>query len=164
VLTVHIIRFLMTEPVMTSETSVNLYETTRRNIPEDSHLQKSALLNILLSLLGFPHHSRHTGIVLCGKPWSFTVYQVNIILSSAIHRRQCVVKVFSLFKFCYGQLWPRRELSNWLPPFLVAHQDLHNPTSHPPKEISPVLLPAVFQISVVYCLAVLQDKTNTNSH
>jgi hypothetical protein len=68
VLTVHIIRFLITEAVMTSETSVNLNETTRRNIPEDSHLQNIALLNILLSLFGFPHHSRHSGIVLCGKP------------------------------------------------------------------------------------------------
>jgi tRNA threonylcarbamoyladenosine modification (KEOPS) complex Pcc1 subunit len=28
----------MMEAVTTSETSVNFYETTRRNIPEDSHL------------------------------------------------------------------------------------------------------------------------------
>jgi hypothetical protein len=28
----------MMEAVSTSETSVNFYETTRRNIPEDSHL------------------------------------------------------------------------------------------------------------------------------
>jgi hypothetical protein len=27
------------EAVSTSETSVNFYQTTRRNIPEDSHLQ-----------------------------------------------------------------------------------------------------------------------------
>jgi hypothetical protein len=30
---------LMMEAVRTSETSVNFYETTRRNIPEDGHLQ-----------------------------------------------------------------------------------------------------------------------------
>jgi hypothetical protein len=29
---------LMMEAVNTSETSVNFYQTTRRNIPEDSHL------------------------------------------------------------------------------------------------------------------------------
>jgi hypothetical protein len=29
---------LMMEAVSTSETSVNIYQTTRRNIPEDSHL------------------------------------------------------------------------------------------------------------------------------
>jgi hypothetical protein len=29
---------LLMEAVSTSETSVNLYETTRRDIPEDSHL------------------------------------------------------------------------------------------------------------------------------
>jgi hypothetical protein len=29
---------LMVETINTSETSVNFYETTRRNIPEDSHL------------------------------------------------------------------------------------------------------------------------------
>jgi hypothetical protein len=28
---------MMTEAVYTCETSVSLYETTRRNIPEDSH-------------------------------------------------------------------------------------------------------------------------------
>jgi hypothetical protein len=30
----------ITEAVSTSETSVSFYETTRRNIPEDSHLKK----------------------------------------------------------------------------------------------------------------------------
>jgi hypothetical protein len=29
---------LMTEAVSKSETSVNFYETTQRNIPEDSHI------------------------------------------------------------------------------------------------------------------------------
>jgi hypothetical protein len=29
---------LMMEAVSTSETSVNFYQTTRRNIPEDSHI------------------------------------------------------------------------------------------------------------------------------
>jgi hypothetical protein len=31
--------FLMMEAASTSETSVNLYQTTRRNNPEDSHFQ-----------------------------------------------------------------------------------------------------------------------------
>jgi hypothetical protein len=38
VLTASIIIALMMEAVSTSETSVNFYQTTRRNIPEDSHL------------------------------------------------------------------------------------------------------------------------------
>jgi hypothetical protein len=36
--TASIIRTLMMEALSTSETSVILYETTRRNIPEDSHI------------------------------------------------------------------------------------------------------------------------------
>jgi hypothetical protein len=35
---------LMMEAVITSETSVNFYHTTRRNISEDSHLQGSFYL------------------------------------------------------------------------------------------------------------------------
>jgi hypothetical protein len=35
---------LMKDVVRTSETSVSVYETTRRNIPEDSHLQKDFVL------------------------------------------------------------------------------------------------------------------------
>jgi hypothetical protein len=31
---------MMIEAVRTSKTSVNLYQTTRRNNPEDSHIQK----------------------------------------------------------------------------------------------------------------------------
>jgi hypothetical protein len=38
VLTASIISALMMEAVSTSEMSVNFYQTTRRNIPEDSHL------------------------------------------------------------------------------------------------------------------------------
>jgi hypothetical protein len=37
-LTASIIIILMMEAVSTSETSVNFYQTTWRNIPEDSHL------------------------------------------------------------------------------------------------------------------------------
>jgi hypothetical protein len=36
----------MMEAVSTSETSVNLYQTTRRNIPEDSHLHTRYLENL----------------------------------------------------------------------------------------------------------------------
>jgi hypothetical protein len=35
---------LMMEAARTSETSVNVYQTIRRNIPEDSHLKPSNLL------------------------------------------------------------------------------------------------------------------------
>jgi hypothetical protein len=35
---------LMMQAVSTSETSVNFYQTTRRNIPEDSHLHHHLLL------------------------------------------------------------------------------------------------------------------------
>jgi hypothetical protein len=38
VLAAFIIIALMVEAVTPSETSVNFYQTTRRNIPEDSHL------------------------------------------------------------------------------------------------------------------------------
>jgi hypothetical protein len=37
-LTASIIIALMMEAVSTSETSVNFHQTTRRNIPQDSHL------------------------------------------------------------------------------------------------------------------------------
>jgi hypothetical protein len=36
----------MTEAASVSETSVNFYQTTRRNIPEDSHLQCKYNLNL----------------------------------------------------------------------------------------------------------------------
>jgi hypothetical protein len=39
VLAAFIIRVLMMEAANTSEMSVNFYQTTRCNIPEDSHLQ-----------------------------------------------------------------------------------------------------------------------------
>jgi hypothetical protein len=37
---------LMMEAVSTSETSMNFYETARRNIPEDNHLQQKISLTI----------------------------------------------------------------------------------------------------------------------
>jgi hypothetical protein len=37
---------LMMEAASTSETSVNFYQTTRRNIPEDSHLHTHRRENI----------------------------------------------------------------------------------------------------------------------
>jgi hypothetical protein len=37
---------LMMEAASTSETSVNFYETTRRNIPEDSHLHTRRRKNL----------------------------------------------------------------------------------------------------------------------
>jgi hypothetical protein len=39
VLAASIIRVMIMGAASTSETSVNFYQTTRRNIPEDSHLQ-----------------------------------------------------------------------------------------------------------------------------
>jgi hypothetical protein len=36
---------LMMEAASTSETSVNIYQTTRRNNPEDSHLHDRIMLN-----------------------------------------------------------------------------------------------------------------------
>jgi hypothetical protein len=48
VLTAYIIRAiaLMTEAVCTSETSLNFYQTTRHNIPEDSHLHTRGRENL----------------------------------------------------------------------------------------------------------------------
>jgi hypothetical protein len=37
---------LMMEPVSTFETTANFYETTRRNIPEDSHLPARSRENL----------------------------------------------------------------------------------------------------------------------
>jgi hypothetical protein len=37
---------LLAEAAITSETSVNFYQTTRRNIPEDSHLHTRGLENL----------------------------------------------------------------------------------------------------------------------
>jgi hypothetical protein len=52
---------VMVEAVCTSETSVNFYQTTRRNIPEDSHLYtrrrenlKSHLVILMSLKLLFP--------------------------------------------------------------------------------------------------------------
>jgi hypothetical protein len=42
---------MMMEAVITSETSVNFYETTRRNIPEDSHLHTRRRENLKSNLL-----------------------------------------------------------------------------------------------------------------
>jgi hypothetical protein len=38
-------RKVMMEAVSTSETSINFYQTTRHNNPEDSHLHKEISLN-----------------------------------------------------------------------------------------------------------------------
>jgi hypothetical protein len=45
VLTVSIIALTM-EAVRTSETSVNVYQTSRRNMPEDSHLRAHRRKNL----------------------------------------------------------------------------------------------------------------------
>jgi hypothetical protein len=41
-----IIRALMAEAVSTSETSFSIYQTTRRNIPEDTHLHTRSRENL----------------------------------------------------------------------------------------------------------------------
>jgi hypothetical protein len=45
------------EVVCTSETSVNFYQTTRRNIPEDSHLHTRRRENLKYHLLNYNDHS-----------------------------------------------------------------------------------------------------------
>jgi hypothetical protein len=47
--TAFIIRAMMVEVVSTSETSFSFYQTTRRNIPEDSHLYHTSLRENLKS-------------------------------------------------------------------------------------------------------------------
>jgi hypothetical protein len=47
---------LMMEALSTSETSVNFYEATRRNIPEDSHLQIKRSPQRFIS--DTPHHEK----------------------------------------------------------------------------------------------------------
>jgi cell division protein FtsL len=47
---------LMMEAVSTSETSVNVFHTTRRNIPEESHLQFNVcLLQCAISVMYMVH-------------------------------------------------------------------------------------------------------------
>jgi hypothetical protein len=54
-----IIRAMM-EAASTSETSVNFYQTTRRNNPEDSHLELLRPRRWLLKFfVGFLGHSNH---------------------------------------------------------------------------------------------------------
>jgi hypothetical protein len=43
---------LMLEAANASETSVNFYQTTRRNNPEDSHLQSKVFITALHTALG----------------------------------------------------------------------------------------------------------------
>jgi hypothetical protein len=50
---------LMMEAVSTSETSVNIYQTARRNIPEETRLHTRRCENLK------PHHN----FVVCGKPF-----------------------------------------------------------------------------------------------
>jgi hypothetical protein len=50
---------LMMEAVSTSETSVNFYDTTRRNIPEDSHLQKQISPSEVLAYQDFSSHQTY---------------------------------------------------------------------------------------------------------
>jgi hypothetical protein len=69
----------MMEAVSTSETSVNFYQTTRRNIPEDSHLRTRRRENLisylirddaeLVTLLACIHDDR--GSNLTGSPEFF---------------------------------------------------------------------------------------------
>jgi hypothetical protein len=47
---------LMMEAASTSELSVNLYPTTRRNIPEDSHIQRDSYLGEIHTVQ--PHNER----------------------------------------------------------------------------------------------------------
>jgi hypothetical protein len=49
----------MMEAVSTSEMSVNFYQTTRRNIPEDSHLHNRRLENLktYLKTLSLKHNN-----------------------------------------------------------------------------------------------------------
>jgi hypothetical protein len=50
----------MMEAASTSETSVNLYQTTRRNIPEDSHLHMNPVRILAPYILNI-HFSSHNG-------------------------------------------------------------------------------------------------------
>jgi hypothetical protein len=53
-------RAMMMEAVGTSETSVNFYQTTRRNIPEDSHLHTRRRENLKSHLVQTkPQHELH---------------------------------------------------------------------------------------------------------
>jgi hypothetical protein len=75
----------MMEAVNTSETSVNFYQTTRRNVPEDSHLRVVFCLNyyigpIVYTCVGFKGLSRVKTCLQCrmdssGCTWYVFVFQ-----------------------------------------------------------------------------------------
>jgi hypothetical protein len=62
VLTAFIIIAVMTETASTSETSVNFYHTSWRNIPEDSNFQRGNRVNIFtrINLLSVLHKTSWT--------------------------------------------------------------------------------------------------------
>jgi hypothetical protein len=52
----------------TYETSVNFYRTTRRNIPEDSHMHTLTVMHLILSLGVFkfePRMQKQTALTRC---------------------------------------------------------------------------------------------------
>jgi hypothetical protein len=69
------------ETVSTSETSVSFYQTTRRNIPEDSHLQGC---QVFLSILPSAIFKRHLYFFyqLFRLPYWLTLYAEHLPLHS----------------------------------------------------------------------------------
>jgi hypothetical protein len=93
--------------VSSSERSVNIYQTTRRNIPEDSHLHTRRRENLnsqtlhliiikLLLLLHLLYHHHHPAV-----HWYFRVIKIfylnqNLILNSTYHSVFCVVQFYHM--------------------------------------------------------------------
>jgi hypothetical protein len=74
VLTTSIIIVLMMEAVSTSKTSVNFYDTTRRNIPEDSHLHICRRENLKSHYGNVIHNYFNRCVVITKVTMLFNVY------------------------------------------------------------------------------------------
>jgi hypothetical protein len=69
---------LMMEAVRTSETSVNLYQTTRHNIPDDSHLQtNNQSTNAVIGLLCYLLCSSVNSVLLLTGAKLFVIAEVK---------------------------------------------------------------------------------------
>lgn len=123
-------------------------------------------------MLKFLHHPLHPQIVLYNRPRPLLFMSASTFCIYT-QTKQRIVQLFAHFSFTHE--YPRLEqnlLIGWTTCHLfssVGSQCLFrpytNPTSSPrAKEIRLLPSDAVVQISIAYCLASLQDKTNSNSH
>jgi hypothetical protein len=93
----------MMEAASTSETTINFYHTTRRNIPEDSHLQACRRENLKPPILSLTFTStRNVGGWWCKK--SINIYTGNTKLCGifgADAERQGTIRILKKWHIVY---------------------------------------------------------------